>query len=184
MSITCQTWTQLWFFSFFFLDFDLWCMLISLSRSIKEYVLPTCIYCTFYCHKIKKNWELLLLHFYCCKNQQFGQLSILYSFLLIYRQSHKSFFDKSDLFIVCMMRPLSSNIQVQEQELEAAQVCSLKLKLSCNYRLFFLFLLECSTLLDHQDIITSLNFPPMLSHHLRFFSPYCQGPLQLKSLNC
>ncbi|KAE9458353.1 hypothetical protein C3L33_09749, partial [Rhododendron williamsianum] len=42
--------------------------------------------------------------------------------ILAFRQSHKSFFDKSDLFFICMMRPLSFDIQKQESEIEAAQV--------------------------------------------------------------
>jgi hypothetical protein len=51
-----------------------------------------------------------------------------YSFLLsseypINRQSHNSFFEKSDLFFLCMLRPLSSEIQVQRLEIEGAQVC-------------------------------------------------------------
>ncbi|XP_008231594.1 PREDICTED: nudix hydrolase 10-like [Prunus mume] len=37
------------------------------------------------------------------------------------RQSHKSFFEKSDLFFVCMMQHLSFDIQKQDQEIEAAQ---------------------------------------------------------------
>ncbi|XP_027085878.1 nudix hydrolase 2-like isoform X1 [Coffea arabica] len=41
--------------------------------------------------------------------------------ILAFRQSHKSFFDKSDLFFVCMLRPLSFEIQLQETEIEAAQ---------------------------------------------------------------
>ncbi|MED6171687.1 nudix (nucleoside diphosphate linked moiety X)-type motif 2 [Stylosanthes scabra] len=41
--------------------------------------------------------------------------------VLAFRQSHKSFFDKSDLFFVCMMRPLSSDIHMQRLEIEAAQ---------------------------------------------------------------
>lgn len=41
---------------------------------------------------------------------------------LIHRQSHKSFFEKSDLFFVCLLQPLSFNIQPQELEIEAAQV--------------------------------------------------------------
>lgn len=41
--------------------------------------------------------------------------------VLAFRQSHKSFFEKSDLFFVCMMRPLSFDIQTQEHEIEAAQ---------------------------------------------------------------
>ncbi|KAG5516248.1 hypothetical protein RHGRI_037070 [Rhododendron griersonianum] len=42
-------------------------------------------------------------------------------YLLIHRQSHKSFFEKSDLFFVCLLQPLSFNIQPQESEIEAAQ---------------------------------------------------------------
>ncbi|KAJ8637104.1 hypothetical protein MRB53_011371 [Persea americana] len=41
--------------------------------------------------------------------------------VLAFRQSHKSFFEKSDLFFVCMLRPLSFDIQKQESEIEAAQ---------------------------------------------------------------
>lgn len=41
--------------------------------------------------------------------------------VLAFRQSHKSFFEKSDLFFVCMMRPLSFDIQMQRLEIEAAQ---------------------------------------------------------------
>lgn len=41
--------------------------------------------------------------------------------LLNCRQSHKSFFDKSDLFFVCMLQPLSFDIHKQDAEIEAAQ---------------------------------------------------------------
>ncbi|CAK9145107.1 unnamed protein product [Ilex paraguariensis] len=41
--------------------------------------------------------------------------------ILAFRQSHKSFFEKSDLFFICMLRPLSFGIQKQELEIEAAQ---------------------------------------------------------------
>ncbi|KAL2495501.1 Nudix hydrolase 2 [Forsythia ovata] len=41
--------------------------------------------------------------------------------ILAFRQSHKSFFEKSDLFFVCMMQPLSFDIRPQEAEIEAAQ---------------------------------------------------------------
>lgn len=41
--------------------------------------------------------------------------------ILAVRQSHKSFFDKSDLFFMCMLQPLSFEIQLQETEIEAAQ---------------------------------------------------------------
>ncbi|XP_060212714.1 nudix hydrolase 2-like [Lycium barbarum] len=41
--------------------------------------------------------------------------------ILAFRQSHKSFFDKSDLFFVCMLQPLSFDIQKQDTEIEAAE---------------------------------------------------------------
>ncbi|XP_050367998.1 nudix hydrolase 2-like [Argentina anserina] len=41
--------------------------------------------------------------------------------VLAFRQSHKSFFEKSDLFFVCLLQALSCDIQKQEQEIEAAQ---------------------------------------------------------------
>ncbi|KAK7245999.1 hypothetical protein RIF29_40856 [Crotalaria pallida] len=41
--------------------------------------------------------------------------------VLAFRQSHNSFFEKSDLFFVCMLRPLSSDIRMQKLEIEAAQ---------------------------------------------------------------
>ncbi|XP_073004231.1 nudix hydrolase 2-like isoform X2 [Typha latifolia] len=41
--------------------------------------------------------------------------------VLAFRQSHMSFFQKSDLFFVCMLRPLSFEIHKQEIEIEAAQ---------------------------------------------------------------
>lgn len=41
---------------------------------------------------------------------------------ILHRQMHKSFFEKSDLFFLCMLRPLSFDIQKQEQEIEAAKV--------------------------------------------------------------
>ncbi|KAF2305560.1 hypothetical protein GH714_006754 [Hevea brasiliensis] len=41
--------------------------------------------------------------------------------ILAFRQSHKSFFGKSDLFFLCFLRPLSFDIQKQELEIEAAQ---------------------------------------------------------------
>lgn len=37
-----------------------------------------------------------------------------------------SFFEKSDLFFVCMLRPLSFDIQKQESEIEAAQWMPIK----------------------------------------------------------
>ncbi|KAE8704298.1 Nudix hydrolase 7 [Hibiscus syriacus] len=41
--------------------------------------------------------------------------------VLGFSQSHKAFFEKSDLFFLCMLRPLSFDIQKQELEIEAAQ---------------------------------------------------------------
>ncbi|KAA8526624.1 hypothetical protein F0562_008173 [Nyssa sinensis] len=41
--------------------------------------------------------------------------------VLAFRQSHKSFFGKSDLFFVCMLRPLSYDIQKQDSEIKLAQ---------------------------------------------------------------
>ncbi|XXG80007.1 hypothetical protein AAC387_Pa09g0964 [Persea americana] len=41
--------------------------------------------------------------------------------VLAFRQSHQSFFEKSDLFFVCMLRPLSFDIHKQDLEIEAAQ---------------------------------------------------------------
>eukprot|EP00268_Persea_americana_P035811 TRINITY_DN35313_c0_g1_i1.p1 TRINITY_DN35313_c0_g1~~TRINITY_DN35313_c0_g1_i1.p1 ORF type:complete len:358 (-),score=87.79 TRINITY_DN35313_c0_g1_i1:123-1196(-) len=41
--------------------------------------------------------------------------------ILAFRQSHKSFFRKSDLFFVCMLKPHSSDIEKQNLEIAAAQ---------------------------------------------------------------
>ncbi|PIM97348.1 Diadenosine and diphosphoinositol polyphosphate phosphohydrolase [Handroanthus impetiginosus] len=41
--------------------------------------------------------------------------------ILAFRQSHKSYFEKSDLVFVCMLQPLTLDIQPQEAEIEAAQ---------------------------------------------------------------
>jgi len=41
--------------------------------------------------------------------------------VLAFRQSHKSFFGKSDLFFVCMLRALSFDIQKQDLEIEEAK---------------------------------------------------------------
>ncbi|GFY97688.1 nudix hydrolase homolog 2 [Actinidia rufa] len=44
--------------------------------------------------------------------------------VLAFRQSHKSFFGKSDLFFVCMLRPLSFDIHDIDSQIEAAKVIS------------------------------------------------------------
>ncbi|XP_062152405.1 nudix hydrolase 2-like isoform X2 [Alnus glutinosa] len=41
--------------------------------------------------------------------------------VLAFRENHKAFFSKSDLFFVCMLQPLSFDIQEQNQEIETAQ---------------------------------------------------------------
>ncbi|CAL0318506.1 unnamed protein product [Lupinus luteus] len=41
--------------------------------------------------------------------------------VLAFRQSHKAFFQKSDLLFVCMLQPHSLNIQRQASEIDAAQ---------------------------------------------------------------
>ncbi|GAB4845949.1 hypothetical protein Ancab_024955 [Ancistrocladus abbreviatus] len=46
--------------------------------------------------------------------------------VLAFRQTHKSFLGKSDLFFLCFLRPLSFDIQKQESEIEAAQWMSLE----------------------------------------------------------
>jgi len=53
---------------------------------------------------------------------------IFYLCALIFRQTHMSFFEKSDLSFVCMLRPLSFDIQKQESEIEAAQVIQAQLQ--------------------------------------------------------
>lgn len=63
--------------------------------------------------------------------------------LCIYRQSHKSFFGKSDLFFVCMLRPLSHDIYPQELEIEAAQVKEETRLVKANYRPLVLHTSNC-----------------------------------------
>lgn len=41
--------------------------------------------------------------------------------IVAFRQTHKVFFEKSDLFFLCFLHPLSFSIQTQELEIEAAQ---------------------------------------------------------------
>ncbi|XP_016463910.1 nudix hydrolase 2-like [Nicotiana tabacum] len=41
--------------------------------------------------------------------------------ILTFRQSHKSFFGKSDLFFICMLKPLNFTIHKQNAEIEEAQ---------------------------------------------------------------
>ncbi|GAA0167106.1 nucleotide phosphatase [Lithospermum erythrorhizon] len=41
--------------------------------------------------------------------------------ILGFRQSHNSFFGKSDLFFLCMLKPLSFSVEKQDSEIEAVQ---------------------------------------------------------------
>nr|GMC77023.1 nudix hydrolase 2-like [Ipomoea batatas] len=52
---------------------------------------------------------------------QKGQIDTEFVELLTFRQSHNSFFGKSDLFFVCMLRPLSFTIKKQDCEIKEAQ---------------------------------------------------------------
>ncbi|KAE8699591.1 Nudix hydrolase isoform 2 [Hibiscus syriacus] len=54
--------------------------------------------------------------------------------ILAFRQSHQSFFTKSDLLFMCMLRPLSFDIQKQDREIEAAQKIPLSWRSSSNLR--------------------------------------------------
>lgn len=80
------------------------------------------------------------------------------------RQSHQSYFEKSDLFFVCMLQPLSMDIKPQEAEIEAAQVLLSRLssiKKSCFFSLkttFFVSAHVFSTgvhiLFEHRGIMS------------------------------
>lgn len=41
------------------------------------------------------------------------------------RHAHNVAFQKSDLFFICMLRPVSSQIKIDETEIQAAKVCIL-----------------------------------------------------------
>lgn len=58
-----------------------------------------------------------------CSSSPFSTFSSL-DCLSFYRQSHKSFFGKSDLFFVCLLKPRSFDIQKQDIEIAEAQVFS------------------------------------------------------------
>lgn len=94
-------------------------------------------------------------------------------FLNLGRQTHKAFFEKSDLFFVCMMKPLSLEINAQESEIEAAQVT---------------FSILSMTLFDHQNTYNPLLFlqwmpwgeynkQPFVQNHelLRYMTDICSA---------
>ncbi|CAN1753197.1 Nudix hydrolase 2 [Linum perenne] len=55
--------------------------------------------------------------------------------ILAFRQSHKAFFEKSDLFFLCLLRPISFDIQKQEAEIDAAAVTSSSGRKTSSYNL-------------------------------------------------
>lgn len=78
------------------------------------------------------------------------------------RQNHKAFFEKSDLFFLCLLRPLSFDIQIQELEIEAAQVKIFLL------RLFFILLLVnliIQKLANHYMPVDQLTHSSILLPH-------------------
>ncbi|WCJ28197.1 hypothetical protein M5689_009904 [Euphorbia peplus] len=46
--------------------------------------------------------------------------------VLAFRESHKAFFEKSDLFFLCLLQPMSFDVQKQESEIEDAQWMALE----------------------------------------------------------
>lgn len=40
----------------------------------------------------------------------------------LFRHAHKVAFQKSDLFFICMLRPVSNEIKIDETEIQAAKV--------------------------------------------------------------
>ncbi|XP_048446290.1 nudix hydrolase 10 isoform X2 [Pyrus x bretschneideri] len=74
--------------------------------------------------------------------------------ILAFRQAHKAFFEKSDLFFVCMLRPLTFDIQKQELEIEAAKWIPLEefaaQPVTQKHELFKYILELCSAKLDRE----------------------------------
>ncbi|XP_025985578.1 nudix hydrolase 2-like isoform X2 [Glycine soja] len=68
----------------------------------------------------------------------FVQIDTEFVELLAFRHTHNSFFGKSGLSFICMLRPLSFDIKKQELEIEAAQVLVMHLILST--KIFFVVL--------------------------------------------
>lgn len=64
--------------------------------------------------------------------------------VLAFRQAHKAYFEKSDLFFVCMLRPLSFDVQRQELEVEDARVsnvvCRIVSRTFSYFSLCYMFL--------------------------------------------
>lgn len=55
----------------------------------------------------------------------FYLLVILHSSVQHGRHAHKVAFDQSDLLFVCMLKPLSSEITIDDKEIQAAKVIKL-----------------------------------------------------------
>jgi hypothetical protein len=78
----------------------------------------------------------------------FINFHLTFFMFLIFSQAHNSFFGKSDLTFLCMLRRLSFDIKSQELEIEAAQVLPFENVTSC----LFCFLLPFSRITFVQNI--------------------------------
>nr|GEV27545.1 hypothetical protein [Tanacetum cinerariifolium] len=64
------------------------------------------------------------------KEETWIQVDTEFVKVLAFRQWHKAFYMKSDLFFVCIMRPSSFDIQIKESEIEAAKIEQYKTKIN------------------------------------------------------
>ncbi|KAF3776319.1 Nudix hydrolase 2 [Nymphaea thermarum] len=85
--------------------------------------------------------------------------------ILTFRQIHKSFFEKSDLFFVCMLRPLSSEIQKQELEIEDAQWMPLEEYASQPFVMQHEMLKKISDIIFAKAANGYAGFTPEFGHH-------------------
>lgn len=78
-------------------------------------------YCIIFCHC--KHSHYVVVSFHASSRFVFERMCLLSTVSYnMNRQAHKAFFEKSDFFILCLLRPLSFDIQIQELEIEAAKV--------------------------------------------------------------
>ncbi|WOL19189.1 nudix hydrolase 2 isoform X1 [Canna indica] len=93
--------------------------------------------------------------------------------VLAFRQSHMAFFEKSDLFFVCMLRPLTHDIHPQETEIEAAQWMPIE-----EY--------AAQPLVQKHDLLkyTLDVCLAKMDKDYSGFAPVCTGPLFSKRLGC
>ncbi|XP_031481775.1 nudix hydrolase 2-like [Nymphaea colorata] len=85
--------------------------------------------------------------------------------ILTFRQIHKSFFEKSDLFFVCMLRPLSFEIQKQELEIEDAQWMPLEEYASQPFVMQHEMLKKVSDIIFAKAANGYAGFTPEFGHH-------------------